>query len=227
MRSILVKQINDPIISKLLDHIKKPNISYGPWIAGGAARMLWFDKPWHEHDIDFFFPTVKMFDKIKKKLDKLVLTKSERKKNKTNVEKLLSKIRGQDIFEATTTESSKRHVTPNACTYTLTFDKTEIKAQIINRQFYQTVDDVWNDFDFRVCNFATDGKILIADANGIEDCKNQVLICNEPLTRRIDVKRTIKYSLYGFSPEEKIVRELFKQHKDGTLMEGWKDDYPS
>jgi len=223
MRQILIKQINDPIISSLLSHVKKLNIGYGPWIAGGVARMLWFDKPWHAHDIDFFFPTVKMFSKMKNKLDKLSLTKDEVKliKTATETEKKL----GQAI-EISSSIPKARHVTENACTYRLTINDTKIIAQIINRQYYSSVDDIWNDFDFRVCNFATDGKIIIADSNGVKDCENNVLICNDPLTRRLDVKRTIKYSLYGFNPEEKILKELLRQHKQGTLLEGWGDDYP-
>lgn len=224
MRQILAKQINDPIISELLDNIKKPNISYGPWIAGGVARMLWFEKPWYEHDIDFFFPTEKMFAKAKKKLEKFVLTDQERKSIKRERKQGNKTFSIRNVAQSST---ELTHITPNACTYSFKLGGKDIKAQIINRQFYDSVDAIWSDFDFRVCNFATDGKILIADVNAVKDCENKTLICNDPLTRKIDVKRTIKYSIYGFNPEEKIIKDLFRQHSDGTLMEGWMDEYPS
>lgn len=56
------RQVEDSFFSKIVS--KYSSFSNGPWVAGGSVRKLWFDKPWCDQDIDFFFSSIQQFDEF-------------------------------------------------------------------------------------------------------------------------------------------------------------------
>jgi hypothetical protein len=80
----------------------------------------------------------------------------------------------------------------NARTYTV----GDYKVQLIRRAYYETLDDVFANFDFTCCQIAVD-KDLNLSGPGIEDARNNVLKVNK-LDRRGFLARYAKYVGYGY-----------------------------
>lgn len=51
--------VTKPVINsnllKIIGHLPPHNLELGPWIAGGAARLTWYNRNVGDHDIDVFF----------------------------------------------------------------------------------------------------------------------------------------------------------------------------
>jgi hypothetical protein len=77
------------------------------------------------------------------------------------------------------------------------------KVQIINRQFYETLDDVFKDFDFSVCQIATDGKRLAYTTQAHQDIESGTLrfAPQGKVARHTLMGRMLKYINHGFVPE--------------------------
>ncbi len=84
-----------------------------------------------------------------------------------------------------------------------TFMVQGIKVQAICRQTYITVEDLFKDFDFSVCQIATDGKKIAISNQGHRDMKERVLrfAPGGKVARQTVIKRMTKYLAYGFIPE--------------------------
>lgn len=119
------------------------------------------------------------------------------------------------------------HATANATTYTISFNNKNYKVQCICKEYYKTVHDVWQTFDFTVCCFATDAKTVMADHNAVKDINTKTMRYVPGSTRPIDGRRVTKYGIYGFNPTKYILEELRKDHRNKTLMNNWSsnDDY--
>jgi len=113
-----------------------------------------------------------------------------------------------------TITQSTGYQTMNACTYTVVHNGKTIEVQLISKHFYKSLDALFNDFDFTVCKFATDGKILVGDSEGVEHCKNKQLSWNEKSNQTISPYRVIKYSTYGFDIDNHILHSLVKKYNN-------------
>ena len=78
----------------------------------------------------------------------------------------------------------------------------DFKVQFIRKQFYRSVEEIFDNFDFTCCQIAVDENIQ-AYGPGIEDAKNSKLKLNQ-LDRHGFIYRYAKYLGYGFKmdPEE-------------------------
>ena len=205
---ITKKIINDKILNKILAVTGPLDIKNGPWIAGGSARLLWYDKfnlvsKSNIHDIDIFVKDDAQFFKITKKI-----------KNTSIFRLLFHNIQHPLIYE-----------TPNAVTYTFRHQFTYhvtygydivFRLQVI-KNYGPSITEIMDKFDLTVCKFATDGKILIADSNAIDDVSNNVLRINNTFTGKLNAVRVTKYAAYGFDPEPKIIHTLIEQIKNNEL----------
>lgn len=119
------------------------------------------------------------------------------------------------------------HKTTNATTYNIQFNDKNYKVQCICKEYYKTVYDLWQSFDFTVCCFATDGKLIMADINAAKDVNTKTMSYVPGSTRPIDGRRVTKYGIYGFNPTKHILTELRKDHRNQTLTAKWSstDDY--
>jgi len=216
---MLNKSINDNIIRVVADAVGGCNLDSGPWIAGGTARRLWFDIPWYQHDIDFFFSNMQSWRLADEKIDSIL------KKQQSEIDSKPS----TDLFKRQATLMSSddvnlsKYITKNAVTYRIKVLDRILSIQLIRNEFYNTLNDLWDRFDFTVCKFATNGKTILADLQAVDHCIERKLIMNDS-TRTLSARRVIKYSLYGFDADRDIVTELLRQYNEKTINDN-RDDY--
>lgn len=84
-----------------------------------------------------------------------------------------------------------------------TFMVNGLKVQIIKRKFYKDLGELFGDFDFSVCQVATDGKRIAYTQTALEDINAGVLRLAQVgrVSKLTVVGRMIKYINHGFLPE--------------------------
>lgn len=197
------KDVSDDIFKKITKLIGQFDLVNGPWISGGAARRLWAGEEWIDNDIDIFFKDQEQFNKTDNMLTDLVLNNEGKKISKKSK-------------NANTYIVYRPNISYN----------NNILIQTVHRTFYKTIIDVWNDFDITVCKFATDGNLLIADKQAAYDFKNKILRLSSPVPMKLDAKRIIKYSIYGYKAQPSIIKDLLLQYQNNEIS--WNidnDDY--
>jgi len=185
------KKVTDPYINILLSKIPPLDLTNGPWIAGGSARLLWHNMPYISHDIDVFFANDTQYNNFVIALNKLNATIS---------------------YESN-----------NATTFDLPVSGVIFKVQLIKKEWCQNLFDIFNNFDFTCCQFATDGKTIVSTKDAIVDCQNKILRFNSRATKVLDSRRVIKYSFYGFTPDKNILKKIIALSNENTLSQGWGD----
>lgn len=78
-----------------------------------------------------------------------------------------------------------------------TYQVGEYKVQLIRRNFYKSVNDVFNDFDFTCCQVAVD-KDMRPYGPGLQDATNMILKLNK-YDNRAFLARYAKYVGYGYT----------------------------
>lgn len=226
-RKILIKFINNNTLTYITNKLCiKLNLTTGPWIAGGTARKLWFNEPWYEHDIDYFFNSHDEFKTASNAADEFMSVY----RSAINDNMLDEHIKTNFVDPRFMRMSHHEFKTDNASSYRIKIKENNeeitgsVKIQLIRRQYYKSVEDIWNDFDFTICNFATDGNIVIADQQAINDCNHKVIRMNSLSVRRTDLKRVMKYTAYGFNPDSEILKNLNQQYNDKTILDNWDED---
>jgi len=91
-----------------------------------------------------------------------------------------------------------------------------LKVQIIKRRFYDDLKTLFADFDFSVCQVATDGKKIAYADEALQDIKdNRLRFANvgriSPLTV---VGRMVKYVGHGFTPDPGLFRIIVESGLD-------------
>jgi hypothetical protein len=191
------------------------NLENGPWIAGGCARRLWFGQEWIKRDVDFFFSNKEDFDNAVKTVEKYT--------SKTTQSKPIS-----DFGDIMIAKSSPKIHTDNASTYEINLkedDNVAITLQLIRKNWHKDLLSLFENFDFTVCQFATDGKTIVAPSYAENDCNLKILRQVESSKRRLSARRVIKYAIYGFEPTRKIMKDLVDRHANKDLLEDGTDDY--
>jgi hypothetical protein len=194
--------------SDLLDTIFASSlIEPGVFISGGVPRLLWQNAAWQTHDVDCFFKNQTAFDRMKARLDHLCNTKSS----------IVSIIKNLALDLEISNQKSPFETT-NAITYFILFKDQEIKVQLIKKRFYASLLELWNDFDFTVCQFAADQRYSYASNEAVKDCEAKQLCMIENTTRPIKAVRVIKYGIYGFSANTAIMQNLVTRHLAGENL---------
>lgn len=198
---MLEKPISDPLLGKLISLAGGCNIRTGPWIAGGAARRLWFGEPWERGDVDFWFSNQDQFDRARTQLHSFVSS---------------SVLNDIDFSMHQSGPKNKAiHSTSNAITYRVLLSRVSTEdiasAQIIRTRWFGDLDEIFGYFDFTVCKFATDGNTVFAAPDAVKHAEERMLVYNQQEgtdTPRICPKRVIKYGLYGFTAERMVMKAL-------------------
>ncbi|MCX7593178.1 MAG: hypothetical protein N2235_05360 [Fischerella sp.] len=168
--------------------IIKPNMSTGPWIAGGAAR-LWYQKQnVNKHDIDVFF------------------------KNEQQVVDVIN-----SLSKSVDSNSKLIFVSENALSFTIHDPVTSDvwHVQFIIKKYYDSAQDVINDFDFSIAQVVTDGTTAVFGGRTQEDIENKkIRLINY---NRDVIRRTLKYIAYGFEPTAEIL-DLIKNNPNKDLV---------
>lgn len=93
-----------------------------------------------------------------------------------------------------------------------------LKVQIIKRRFYDSLDELLGDFDFTVCQVATDGKRMGHTREAIKDIDDQVLrfAPQGRISKLTVIGRMVKYINHGFVPETGLFRMVVESGLDLT-----------
>lgn len=189
--------IDNKKFMRLLDIMPPLSITDGPWIAGGAVRKIYQNKSWETGDIDIFF-------------------KNEEQRKYWNANLI-------DTLCAKNINYNLKHQSSNADTWEIYFKDRNLKIQFIKKYYCQSLIELWNTFDFTVCQFAADSANIIASDAAINDSSNnQIVIANKNNSRCIPL-RILKYLSHGFSISDEILLLAAEKIKTGEL--DWENEY--
>lgn len=209
---------------ELVRSLPPVDLELGPWITGGCARKLWFGEDWRTGDVDLFFTDMDAFNRYGALIDESPPFSINGDMMKLRLH--MTTTRAKTYIVAKDKDSSNEsiyNVAPKQAATTRT-----MTVQLIKRRFHATLEDVFSDFDFTVCKFATDGKRIVACPDAIRDCEKRLLIFNRTPQQdsvKLSPKRVMKYSiLYGFEATSEVMREMIRQHTTGEIHDA-DDDY--
>lgn len=92
---------------------------------------------------------------------------------------------------------------------TYTFEYKNIKIQLIGK-IYETIEDIFNNFDFYCCMFAYDGDTIYTTKKSYEDMVNyNITLNNIDRKSKSSLKRMFRYMTdYGFEISEKTMEDF-------------------
>jgi len=166
-----------PVDLKIIELVK-PNMSSGPWIAGGSVIQWYKGNPVEEHDIDVFFRDREQYEHVKLRL-----------LNDLDPENILD-VNCELIFKSTNAE---------------TFRYKKHTVQLIRARFYNSVTELLDKFDIIACKIATDGYSWFSNHHETETHINKNILDMEHIVPDSALKRLFKYWVYGFQPTEELI----------------------
>lgn len=171
---------------KPLVRIISPSVT-GPWIAGGAPLRWSKGYSVELSDIDVFF------------------------KNESQFQELYRKLKADDWYETFTSDNAITMKDMSWRSNRKPFNQT---VQLIRKKYYDWAEQVIDSFDLSVCQVAYDGYKFIYGETTKEDIDNKIVRS----VHRNDhiLKRTIKYMLYGFAPDQSVIDAI---KEDTTLTD--------
>ena len=166
------------------------DMTEGPWIAGGCGRQLFEgNSEIGESDIDLFF------------------------KNDTLYEWAVGYFKNLQGTNFGDWSVQTRQDSPIWTTFEVVFGDGlntthTYKFQLLKKRFFESIDEVFDDFDFTVCMFGTDGYDLVADPRAVEDMERRLLVLHKPPPKP-KAARLAKYCSYGFTPAPGVAKAMF------------------
>ena len=178
------------------------SLTDGPWIAGGAIRKIYQNKPWHTGDIDIFFKDNNQRLEWCKEFCHTMLCRAT--KNYTmNIRQLLN--------------------TKNAETWEINGLGSSAKLQLIKKYYGESYSMIWNRFDFTVCQFAADQNTIVASPAAIKDTDNNKLLVVNLANSKCLPLRIMKYFSYGFDVADDLLLSAADQILKGEV--DWLEHY--
>jgi hypothetical protein len=155
-----------------------PDLQNGPWIAGGACLRWYQNQPVGENDIDIFCA------------------------DKEQAHRIIDHIKSFGRY-------STKYESENATT--LSYHSHEGKKhwtlQIIKRRYFNSLEEVINNFDITVCQIGTGGNDWLLAPKTAKDIRERNLRMHLPLLPEA-AKRLVKYWTYGYRPVDELVRAV-------------------
>lgn len=206
---IITKPVTNTEYSQHVRKYAQLNLDAGPWVAGGSVRKIWFNEPWETQDVDFFFSNYAQFDRVV-----------------SNVKRLYKSTQWYDMFSMSSVDRPTllTHETNNAITWTIELQSGKTyKIQAIKKYWPKSIHELFSTFDLTVSQFATDGVTMIATAAAVEDSTARVIRLVNP-EHPISINRLLKYTAYGFSAPDSIMKNVVDRLVAGEQLEA-NDDY--
>ncbi len=172
------------------------NIDEGPWMAGGSIIKLILGRDLDNSDLDVFLS--KGYNEGGghfKDLDERLTRIAPKPKRRSSA------------YGMPRVETS----------YAFTYQTDIGKLQLIHRAHYESPHELLGDFDFTICQFATDGITIAFPEQAIEDLNNRRLRLH--MVSRIHISRFHKYTSLGFVPipgESLKIHQLLRTQTNGT-----------
>lgn len=183
----------------------------GPWIAGGFPLSVYRNDIHFNHDIDFFFKNEEQFNQYVEIFERVF---NDGKEEKFNIEHLFSTAYKSKEFMVVKSE--------NAYTF-IPSSSFKNKVQFIKKKFYNSLDEVFADFDITVCRIFTDGVDFIASDETYNHIENNILHCQK--VHEKSIRRFTKYVKYGFNPTKETVQAILELSNKITDFSNDGDDY--
>ncbi len=179
----------NPLVEAIQSLFPFLDMKNGPWIGGGCGRKLFEGyKALGESDIDVFFKNEDM------------------QKWAVSFFKSAKSINGWYIKD--------HQESPAWNMFTATYNRDDanslnsIKIQFLKKKFFGSVEELFDDFDFTICMFATDGYELAADQRAIDDLSRKSLVLHQKPPKP-KAARLAKYCAMGFVPTPGVVTAMF------------------
>lgn len=160
------------------------DLSFGPWVAGGAARAVFEGVELRSpSDIDYFGGDLISLGHAEKSIRTAtkIITSNVTRNNSLNIE----------------------------TSYRPSWQKQKAKNykfQIIRSGMFENLASLFHSFDFTICQFATDGRNIIHSRRAAEDVRKRVLRYTAGYPeKRISNYRIIKYMNRGFTPLRGVI----------------------
>jgi hypothetical protein len=111
--------------------------------------------------------------------------------------------------------------TPRASTYRVPVGDGSQIVQFIRKSYYDSLVDVMKSFDFRACQFFTDGETVVFPELALEDAQNKRLRIAYKGELHIEgmLSRLHKYTEYGFRPDPKLIWDSLKKMRRAKKWE--------
>jgi hypothetical protein len=94
----------------------------------------------------------------------------------------------------------------NALTFTKVSNGLNRKIQLIQKCFYDNVDQIINDFDLTCCQFAYDGSELYTGKFSVQDVRDKYIRVNK--WHDAIYSRVAKYIAYGYTPTQDTINGI-------------------
>ncbi len=155
-----------------------PDLKHGPWIAGGACLRWYQGQPVGESDIDVFCSSPEQAKQI------------------------VDEVKSYGRY-------STKYESENATTLSYYSKETnkEWTIQIIKRRYFNSLQEVIDNFDISVCQIGTGGQEWLLGKHTARDIREQNLRMNMPLQPDA-AKRLTKYWTYGYRPIDGLLEAV-------------------
>ena len=179
------------------------DIENGPWIAGGFPLSVYRSDDLFSHDIDYFFKNNDQYmdyvNKFKTIFNELNVKVEEEEEDVFKTCKEIMRLLSNP-FSCVETD--------NSYTFSPNNGNCHHKVQFIKKQFYNSLEDVFADFDITACKIATDGVDFYASDETYHHIDNNILHINK--FHQKSIKRFTKYVQYGFKPTKETIQGIYE-----------------
>lgn len=201
------------------------NFDTGPVVAGGAARLLWFNEiaPLMNHtqnrivgqsDIDVF--VYQGHSQLRATRDYI-----EHRYNRT-----LIADRDTTGFGMCQSSNIGRYETTNAISYnSCMWQEKYYNIQLIKRPMH-SVSEIFDSFDLVNCQFATDGRTVVATPEAVAAWQSHKLVLNPRYQKEVKLDRMLKYLTKGLMPDQPLWKCIMEKTLQARTAGGFPDaDY--
>lgn len=170
------------------------DLGHGPWVAGGAARAVFQGQELSApSDVDYFSPCDEAASLVLKQI------------------KIHTKVAKEDTGPNRTVTMLTNFTPPWQVQKARNF-----KFQVIRSGFYENISELFRSFDFRMCQFATDGYNIIHTEQAAEDLAAMRLVYEPDYPPgHSRVERLIKYVNRGFLPGPGVLSKALCEPRGG------------
>ncbi len=216
--NLVYRKCDNSLISDMLPGFL--HLDRGSWVAGGAARCLWFSQEsrlmstasdGYKQDIDVFCKTLEQQQEIKAYAQNRYLSS---KKHFYLDDPQIDFRKSPDVY------TSNNATTFRNCRKT---DNEFYSLQIIKR-CQESLTELLDSFDFYNCQFATNGIWMVASKAAIASWENNTIMVNEQYQGEIKIARILKYCIYGLNPTRELWQDILNKSL-ATRTSGWNYDY--
>jgi hypothetical protein len=208
------KKIDDASFNKLLKMIPPLDLTAGPFVAGGAARRLWYGQDWQQVDVDVFFVNDQQRSEWVARFENMRFGPPQ-------YHSIFNDIK--DLVLTRKSNTYKTMSTDNADTYVIEMDNVNIKLQTIKTRYSASFWDLFRDFDFAASCFATDGVRAVALHSALHSVEDKRLVFNNDANTANLALRVLKYQIYGFEPSDQVLRTVADKIANGEVQ--WESSY--